>query len=226
MSPKKVSKGYSPFLLGVTILAGIIIVYGFIRTGDIAFSLPKFAKPTPSPPKQVLETKPFGVTANYPRITENDHINGRRDAQYKIITYIDYDCEQCRGAYKLLQQFLAERKGDTALVVRHFPLDTHPNARAKAITAECIAQREGEEAFWAYTNIMLTSDSGDDTTGEDCTESRAITRRLRADNESALQYGIGGVPAMYIINTKTSKALFAVGVVQTKQLHELAAQTR
>ena len=205
------------------------MVYGLVRTGDITFrlpSLPKFAKPTPPPPKQVLDTKPFGVTTNYPSLTATDHMSGRRNAAYRIVTYIDYDCEQCKEAYQLLQKFLTERKGDTALIVRHFPLDVHPQARAKAIVAECIAQRDGEEAFWAYTDRLLTSDQGDDTMVEECAESRDIVRRLRADNQSASQYGIGGLPALYLINTKTKKALFAVGVLTVKQLHELVRQTK
>ncbi|MCR4326367.1 MAG: DsbA family protein [Candidatus Roizmanbacteria bacterium] len=231
MSPKKVSKGYSPFLLGVTILTGVVMVYGLIRVGDITLSVPrltvpKFAKPTPPPPKQVLETKPFGITTNFPRLNNKDHISGRRNAQYMIVTYIDYDCEQCRDAYQFLQQFLTERKGDTALVVRHFPLDANPQARAKAVVAECIAQREGEKAFWAYTDTLLTSDPGDDIMGEECTESRDIARRLQADNQSASRFGIGGLPALYLINTKTNKALFAVGVIQVKQLQELVGQTK
>ncbi len=110
--------------------------------------------------------------------------------------------------------------------MRHFPLDSHSNARVRAVAAECIAQRDGEQAFWKYTNELLTSDSDNEIVGEDCTENRDIARRLRADSESASQYGVGGLPALYLINTKTKKALFAVGLLSTQQLHTLAQQTK
>lgn len=85
-------------------------------------------------------------------VTEADHIKGSLDAPIKIVEYSDYDCPFCSRFHDSMNQ-VVEQNDDVAWVYRHFPLDQlHPNARTIAQISECIAEAEGNDAFWTFTD--------------------------------------------------------------------------
>jgi protein-disulfide isomerase len=89
-------------------------------------------------------------------ITDNDHVRGKKDARIVFVEYSDYDCPVCTRFHPWTLKFFEQYQDKVAWVYRHFPLDNmHPNARAKAEAAECVANIGGNDAFWAYTDAML-----------------------------------------------------------------------
>lgn len=92
-------------------------------------------------------------------ITSDDHLIGDLEtAQVVMVEFSDYDCPFCSSFHPTLQRVKDEYGDQVAWVYRHFPLDSlHPEARTKAEASECVAELGGDDAFWAFTDIMFDS---------------------------------------------------------------------
>lgn len=97
----------------------------------------------------LLASQGFTVLIDRPRATV-DPIGpslGPDSAPVTIVAFTDYECPYCRRAEPVVAEVL-DRYGDRVrLVVRQFPLDMHPNARAAAEAAAC-ARAQGR--FFEY----------------------------------------------------------------------------
>jgi len=107
-------------------------------------------------------------TAKMIKLNPDDHILGSRSAPVKIVVYSDYQCEHCLEASKVVRMAVnnlnAEYPNNVALIVRHYPLshrcnrhfltDLHPYSCAAAQASEAVALVGGEEAFWAYDDLL------------------------------------------------------------------------
>lgn len=96
------------------------------------------------------------VTAEFTPVTEKDHIRGSLDAKVIIVEFSDYDCPFCKRFHNtMIEVFESYDESEVAWVYRHFPLDQlHPEARTKAVASECIASLEGNDAFWAFSDLL------------------------------------------------------------------------
>jgi protein-disulfide isomerase len=93
-----------------------------------------------------------GDTDQVNPVTDADHVKGDRNAAIKVVEYSDFDCPFC-GRFHDSMNSVVESNDDVAWVYRHFPLDQlHPQARAVAQAAECVAELGGNEAFWTFTD--------------------------------------------------------------------------
>lgn len=97
----------------------------------------------------LLASQGFTLLIDRPRATV-DPIGpslGPESAPVTIVAFTDYECPYCRRAEPVVAEVL-DRYGDRVrLVVRQFPLDMHPNARAAAEAAAC-ARAQGR--FFEY----------------------------------------------------------------------------
>lgn len=85
-------------------------------------------------------------------------VRGPEDAAHAIRVFSDFQCPFCgRYAEEVLpglEQLLQDR--DVRYEYHHFPLESlHPNAAPAAEAAECVAEEGGEEAFWAYHDLLF-----------------------------------------------------------------------
>ena len=57
-----------------------------------------------------------------------------------------------------MQQLLQEYDGKIMWVFRHYPLppNMHPDAMPLAIGAECAGKLGGNDAFWQYTDAIMS----------------------------------------------------------------------
>lgn len=91
-----------------------------------------------------------------PKLKEQDHVRGNRNAQVLLIEYSDFQCPFCQRFHPTALQVLEEYGDDVAWVYRHFPLDQlHPQARSAALASECVTEIGGDEAFWEFTDKVL-----------------------------------------------------------------------
>jgi len=101
----------------------------------------------------------IAVDLDIPSITiEGDHTNGNADARIQIVEYSDFDCPFCGRFHETMNQVMAKygESGDVAWTYRHFPLEQiHPQAKAKAVASECVADLGGNDKFWEFSNIMF-----------------------------------------------------------------------
>jgi protein-disulfide isomerase len=148
-----------------------------------------------------------------------DHILGSPDAPVKIIEYADYDCEYCRDFSDTVRKVIATSgaKGEVAWVYRQFPLvELHPNARAHARAAECVAKVAGNEAFWRMSDLLFANQPADpsrygafakeagvedETAYAHCYAEAASTvdARIDADQQNALAIGASGTPYSIVL---------------------------
>jgi protein-disulfide isomerase len=98
------------------------------------------------------------VTTSVTPIASSEFILGNEKADIVIIEYSDYECPFCHRVHPTLQQLMTDYDGKIAWVFRHYPLPPtmHPNAMPMAIGAECAAAQGGADAFWAYTDALMS----------------------------------------------------------------------
>lgn len=105
---------------------------------DLALSLPRVASDAFGPAVAVL---------------------GDPDAPVTIRVFSDFQCPFCaRYALEILPGVEAGpvEEGEANFAFHHFPLTTiHANAVPAAEAAQCVVERFGDEAFWAYHDLVF-----------------------------------------------------------------------
>lgn len=89
---------------------------------------------------------------------EDDHYKGSADAEIAIIEYSDFECPFCSRIHSTLEQ-VVNTHDNTAWAYRHLPLGFHPQALPAAIASECVAEHEGNDAFWEFTDAIFADQS-------------------------------------------------------------------
>ncbi|MEX2514804.1 MAG: thioredoxin domain-containing protein [Candidatus Paceibacterota bacterium] len=92
-------------------------------------------------------------------VDEDDHIRGSLDAEIIVVEYSDFLCPFC-GQFHLTMKSIIESydENQVAWVYRQFPIpQLHPQAPRYAQASECIADIEGNEAFWDYADAVFES---------------------------------------------------------------------
>ncbi len=195
-----------------------IVLGGSILAGAIYFSMggqwPSFAGPS-------------GNSARVRPVDTSDHILGNPAAPIMIIEYADFDCEYCKDFSGSLEQIVANAgtKGQVAWVYREFPLsELHPNALAEARAAECAAKFAGNDAFWAFANLLFKNQPADPATygalakqagipGDTfatCYADAAnqVDARIKADRKNALDAGASGAPySLLLVDGKVTQVI-------------------
>ncbi|NCN52248.1 thioredoxin domain-containing protein [Candidatus Parcubacteria bacterium] len=94
-----------------------------------------------------------------PPVTEADHILGNPNAPIMIVEYSDYDCPFCKNFHETMKKIMDDygAGGKVAWVYRYFPLQQlHPNAPELAVSAECVAELGGNDAFWKFSDLVFS----------------------------------------------------------------------
>jgi protein-disulfide isomerase len=182
-------------------------------------------------------------------VDASDHILGNPDAPVKIVEYSDTECPFCKRFHQTLQQVMDEygKKGQVALVYRHFPLDQlHSKARTEAGALECANELGGNTAFWAYLDRLFEVTPSNDNLdlaelpriaayiGLDagvfnaCVERNAYTGRIEKDVQNAIETGGNGTPWSIVVSESGKKYSLngAQSYAAVKNLIELALQER
>lgn len=86
--------------------------------------------------KQVVPDPNPTIQALLPPVSDNDHILGKRGAKITIIEYSDYLCPYCGMLAPVLTQLSKNHPDDLLIILRYFPLDSHPNSLPASYAAE------------------------------------------------------------------------------------------
>jgi len=154
---------------------------------------------------------------NLELLTDGDHVRGDANAKIAVIEYSDYDCPFCASFHETAKQVIDESNGEVMWIYRHFPLDgLHPEARQKAIAAECAAALGGNDAFWSFSDELFSSETpysqinsvaekvGLDTDKfQTCLSQEAPRLAVEYDEKTANEVGVQGTPGNYIVNLET-----------------------
>lgn len=92
-------------------------------------------------------------------VDEDDHIRGDLDAEIVLVEYSDFLCPFCGQFHDTMKQIVDTYEADqVAWVYRQFPIpQLHPEAPRYSQASECIADIEGNEAFWDYADEVFAS---------------------------------------------------------------------
>lgn len=200
------------------VVAGVLIALSIILTGG-----------------SKKEIEPKEVVLDKVSVTDSDHVLGNSEAKIILVEYSDIDCPFCRVFHVTLQKVLEEYPNDVAWVYRDYPLiRLHPEAKAKAISAECIAINEGNEAYFTYLDYLFTNEvklanlsEAIATLGynqgkhDTCIAENIATENVDTDMETGEAYGIEGTPFTILVNTETGEALPIRGAVPYEDLKQI-----
>jgi protein-disulfide isomerase len=81
----------------------------------------------------------------YPCPPGKSPVRGPADALVTIVEFGDYNCPYCKEDEVTIKKVLAAYPTQVRLVYKELPLDMHPNAKQKAVVAECMGI---QEKFW------------------------------------------------------------------------------
>ncbi len=134
------------------LISGAQAIETFSRNIDELLANPNAASTDPSAPDIT------GVTL--PDLAK-DHVRGNKEATLALIEYSDYQCPFCQRVHPTYKALLEKYDGKIMWVLRNYPLPAtmHPNAHILAVGAECVNEIGGEDAFWKYTDTVMTSDN-------------------------------------------------------------------
>ncbi len=146
-----------------------------------------------------------------PAVTDDDHVRGPADAPVTVLEYGDYECPYCRGAFRDVQELLAEYPAKVRFAFRNFPIaQLHPHAEQAAEAAEAAA---AQGKFWAMYELLLQPYARLDTDAlatyaemvgldiprfrADVTEQR-YARKIEDDVQEGLRNGVNATPKFYV----------------------------
>jgi protein-disulfide isomerase len=200
---------YDLLIPGSIVVAGLFIGVGLYFSGATGGMQPNVAVEPPAQPDN---------TQLVNEVTEADHIKGSLDSGIVIVEYSDYDCVFCGRFHNTMNDIVATND-DVAWVYRHSPIaQLHPQARAVAVAAECVAELAGNDAFWTFTDgYFAAREGGNDaphaeliaqlatTAGvtqapfAECFESERTDTLVQEDMDNAQATGGGGTPWSILI---------------------------
>ncbi|MEU7613935.1 thioredoxin domain-containing protein [Micromonospora sp. NPDC049204] len=75
-------------------------------------------------------------------VREDSHrLSTAPDGKVTLVEFLDFECESCAAAYPAVKQILATYQDRITVVVRYFPIPSHPNADLAARTAQAAANQ-------------------------------------------------------------------------------------
>lgn len=151
-------------------------------------------------------------------VSDEDHIQGSKDAKIILIEYSDFECPFCSTFHSTAQQIKDEYGDDIAWVYRHFPLDFHERARPAAVASECATALGGNDSFWYYIDDIFENQEGGLTDVglrtiasdlglnmdefEKCLVSGEYEDKIEDQYQGGVVAGVTGTPGNFILNDK------------------------
>lgn len=175
-------------------------------------------------------------TRDLSKLPSTDHVRGSSSPKVIIYEFSDFECPFCAQHHVNMQKVIEKHGDNVAWVYKHFPLSIHANARTKAIASECVASFGGEDAFWNFTDTVLSS--GTDTsleviqsiatengvekeTYQACLHSKEQSSKVDNDIALGTSLGVQGTPGNVIVNVSTGKTQLVSGALPLDQLMPL-----
>lgn len=196
-----------------------------LERGGVVTANPQVATP---PPAQL----PSQEAKDVPKVSQEDHVRGDRNARVALIEYSDMECPFCKRFHPTAQQVIDTYKGKVMWVYRHYPLSFHANAQKEAEAVECANELGGSDAFWKYLDTVYerTTSNGtgfaldklvplakelglDETKFTLCLDSGKYAAHVKDDMDGGSKSGVTGTPGNILLTIKTGKSNLIAGAV-------------
>lgn len=154
---------------------------------------------------------------------EVDRWSGNKDNRYVLIKYSDLECPYCQAVQPEVEKFVEKNSKEVSLIFRNLPLtNIHPNAQRLAETAECVAEINGESAFWSFVNGVYDGTIAVEVEGEEmlgeyvekasevnlCVSSGKSASKVDRDVQDAIDATVTGTPTFILYDTQKSQSKF------------------
>lgn len=216
------------FLLGLFIGVAVISFISFIailifmsnsatrsETIDDTNKVVEANKEAPLPSQEPTSPTP---SADLPKVTDNDHIDGPANASVTMIVYDDFECPFCKKFQKTLIQAREEYKGQVRFVFRHFPLSFHQNAHSAAVASECAAE---QGKFWEFADALYEQDNLGESvyknvaknlglninSFDECIVSDKYDQKIKDQIQTGAAAGVKGTPGSFVNGELVSGAV-------------------
>jgi len=146
---------------------------------------------------------------------------GPEEPVVTIVEFADFECPACGYAYPVVEKMYEQYGQQMRVVFKHFPLDTHPNAKLAA-QAAWAAQQQGQ--FWKMHKMLFTHqerltepdlmsyarDLGLDANkfARDMHSEEAV-KAVEKEKNQGMSLGISGTPTLYINGREVNLGLLS-----------------
>lgn len=150
-------------------------------------------------------------------ITGNEPVYGEKDAPVTIVEFSDVQCVFCLDNIITLKKIVEQYQGDVKVVMKHFPLKSHDQARGAAEYLTSIKYEYGDEMFWKMHDLLFVNQkelnqdnyrrwAKDNNLNWnricELSSGPVIKEIVRKDIECAVKLGLRDVPAFFINGRK------------------------
>ncbi|MFC5922872.1 DsbA family protein [Micromonospora vulcania] len=115
--------------LTLALIAVVVLVVGGLLTVN-----------RPDQPR-VATTDAGGIDSTVLVREDSHRLSTAADGKVTLVEFLDFECESCAAAYPAVKQVLATYESRITVVVRYFPIPSHPNADLAARTAQAAANQ-------------------------------------------------------------------------------------
>lgn len=128
-----------------------------------------------------------------------------------MVLFSDYECPVCTRIDRELRALRNDNPSSLGIIVRHFPLQFHPNARPAAIASECAA---AQNRFVAYHErlfdnpemlkrkqwmlLAVRAKVQDTATFSRCLSDQRVGLEVDADVAAGKRLGVFGTPTVLL----------------------------
>lgn len=159
-------------------------------------------------PIQIMLEEP--KTPVYDVATSDDPWAGNAQAPVTLVEFTDFQCPSCKQFHATLRSILQDLGDQVKLIVRDFPLTTHPFAQKAAEAAQCA---HDQKKFWEYEAALFENQKTlNESTFEVLAASLGLDmnrfRRCRSSGEhrdeaasdkaDGVYAGVASTPALFI----------------------------
>ena len=165
--------------------------------------------------------------------SEQQVVYGNPDAPVTVYTFSDFRCTFCERYHPTIQEFVNNSDGQVNWIYKPYPV-LGPASEQLAAAAECVAQIEGPEAFWRFseqayaTKNWITavkySELLDAEKVLNCTTENTYGARINKSLQEGRDLNITGTPASVFRNNKTEKGALIPGFIQQDQIARMVQE--
>jgi protein-disulfide isomerase len=148
-------------------------------------------------------------------VSDDDHIQGKKNAAVTLVEYGDYECPYCGHAYPIIKQVQEHFDSNIRFVFRNFPLtEIHPLAKPAAQVAEYAAS---EGVFWQMHDLIYENQANlsielllelaasldlSKVKLQEALEKNAFEQKIQKDFIGGVKSGVNGTPTLFINNLR------------------------
>jgi protein-disulfide isomerase len=175
-------------------------------------------------------------------IEDDDPMLGDVSAPITVVEFSDYECPFCKRFFENTLISIKEKyveTGQVKFVYRDFPLGFHKGAKPAAIGAECARDQQGDEAYFAYHDLIFQNQGSLQTETfkqhaqtlglnasafSDCFDGEQFSEEVDKDFADGQSVGVSGTPGFIVLAEKDESKIEAIKALEVVQRGEYINQ--